>query len=152
QPTGIRHPGATRSADILDRALSKSTCESDAPKRDQHHCLHVAREGRAVCSPLCRGDSTTAGGQRRAAEDPGPIAMSLYGADLLALLPELVVVVAACLVISLDPITPASRRDLLAWLSVGALALCLGLTGWQISMQDARVDTFSDWGVRVLYA
>ncbi len=56
--------------------------------------------------------------------------MSLYGADLLALLPELIVVVTACLVIALDPITPASRRDLLAWLSVGALALCLGLTGW----------------------
>ena len=55
--------------------------------------------------------------------------MSLYGTDLLALLPELIVVVTACLVIVLDPITPASRRDLLAWLSVGSLALCLGITG-----------------------
>jgi NADH:ubiquinone oxidoreductase subunit 4 (chain M) len=80
QPAGIRHAGATRSVDILDRALSESTRESDAPERDQHHCLHVPREGRADCSPLCRCDSTTAGGQRRAAEDPGPIAMSLYGA------------------------------------------------------------------------
>ncbi|HEY6260143.1 MAG TPA: proton-conducting transporter membrane subunit, partial [Nitrospiraceae bacterium] len=78
--------------------------------------------------------------------------MSLYGADLLALLPELVVVVAACLVIALDPITPASRRDLLAWLSVGALALCLGLTGWQISMQNVRVSTFSDLVVIDAYA
>ena len=78
--------------------------------------------------------------------------MSLYGTDLLALLPELVVVVAACLVISLDPITPASRRDLLAWLSVGALALCLGLTGWQISMQNVRVSTFSDLVVIDAYA
>jgi len=78
--------------------------------------------------------------------------MSLYGADLLALLPELVVVVAACLVIALDPITPASRRDLLAWLSVGAIALCLGLTGWQISMQNVRVSTFSDLVVIDAYA
>ena len=78
--------------------------------------------------------------------------MSLYGADLLALLPELVVVVTACLVISLDPITPASRRDLLAWLSVGALVLCLGLTGWQISMQNLRVSTFSDLVVVDAYA
>jgi NADH-quinone oxidoreductase subunit N len=52
--------------------------------------------------------------------------MSLYGADLLALLPELIVVVTACLVIALDPITPASRRDLLAWLSVGASPSVLG--------------------------
>src|SRR5437868_3993942 len=70
--------------------------------------------------------------------------MSLYGADLLALLPELIVVVTACLVIVLDPITPASRRDLLAWLSVGALALCLGLTGEQISALNARESAFND--------
>ena len=37
-------------------------------------------------------------------------------------------IVTACLVLVLDPITPASQKDLLAWLSVGALALCLGLT------------------------
>ena len=78
--------------------------------------------------------------------------MSPYGADLLALLPDLVVVVTACLVILLDPITPASRRDLLAWLSVGALALCLGLTGWQISMENVRVSTFSDLVVVDAYA
>jgi NADH-quinone oxidoreductase subunit N len=70
--------------------------------------------------------------------------MSLYGADLLALLPELIVLATACLVIVLDPITPASRRDLLAWLSVGALAICLGLTGWQISVENVRVSAFSD--------
>jgi NADH-quinone oxidoreductase subunit N len=70
--------------------------------------------------------------------------MSLYGADLLALLPELIVVITACLVIALDPITSVSRRDLLAWLSMGALALCLVLTGWQISMSNVRVSAFSD--------
>ena len=55
--------------------------------------------------------------------------MSLYGADLLAMLPELIVVVTACLVIVLDPITPVYRRDLQAWLSMGALALSRGITG-----------------------
>ena len=78
--------------------------------------------------------------------------MSLYGTDLLALLPELIVVAAACLVIALDPITPASRRDLLAWLSLGALALCLGLTGGQISTLNVRVFAFSDLVVIDAYA
>ena len=78
--------------------------------------------------------------------------MSLYGTDLLALLPELIVVAAACLVIALDPITPASRRDLLAWLSLGALALCLGLTAGQIGTLNIRVSAFSDLVVIDAYA
>ena len=78
--------------------------------------------------------------------------MSLYGTDLLALLPELIVVVTACLVIALDPITPASRRDLLAWLSLGALALCLGLTAGQIGTLNIRVSAFSDLVVIDAYA
>ena len=78
--------------------------------------------------------------------------MSLYGADLLALLPELIIVATACLVIALDPITPASRRDLLAWLSLGALALCLGLTVSQINTLNVRVSAFSDLVVVDAYA
>ena len=78
--------------------------------------------------------------------------MSLYGADLLALLPELIVAVTACLVIALDPITPVSRRDLLAWLSVGALVLCLGITGVQINSLNERVFAFSDLVVVDAYA
>jgi NADH-quinone oxidoreductase subunit N len=70
--------------------------------------------------------------------------MSLYGADLLALLPELIIVVTACLVIVLDPITSYARRDLLAWLSIGALALCLAITGWQLNELNVRVTAFSD--------
>ena len=70
--------------------------------------------------------------------------MSLYGADLLSLLPELIIVAAACLVIVLDPITSYARRDLLAWLSIGALALCLAITGWQLSELNIRVSAFSD--------
>ncbi len=78
--------------------------------------------------------------------------MSLYGTDLMALLPELIIVVTACLIIALDPITPASRRDILAWLSVGALALCLGLTGGQINVLNVRVSAFSDLVVIDAYA
>ena len=78
--------------------------------------------------------------------------MSLYGTDLLALLPELIIVVTACLVIALDPVTPASRRDLLAWLSLGSLALCLGLTMGQIGVLNVRVAAFSDLVVGDAYA
>ena len=78
--------------------------------------------------------------------------MTLYGTDLMALLPELIIVVTACLIIALDPITPASRRDILAWLSVGALALCLGLTGGQINVLNVRVSAFSDLVVIDAYA
>ncbi|MCG3777723.1 MAG: NADH-quinone oxidoreductase subunit N [Nitrospira sp.] len=78
--------------------------------------------------------------------------MSLYGPDLLALLPELIIVATACLVIVLDPITPASRRDLLGWLSLGSLALCLGLTMGQIGVLNIRVSAFSDLVVVDAYA
>ncbi len=78
--------------------------------------------------------------------------MNLYGTDLLALLPELIIVVTACLVIALDPVTPASRRDLLAWLSLGSLALCLGLTMGQIGVLNVRVSAFSDLVVVDAYA
>jgi NADH-quinone oxidoreductase subunit N len=66
------------------------------------------------------------------------------GFNLLLILPELIVVTAACLVLVLDPLVPASRKELLAWLSLGALALCIGLTGGQISILNMRVTAFSD--------
>ena len=67
--------------------------------------------------------------------------MTLPIADLITILPELIVVAAACLVLGLDPITPASKKDTLAWLGLSALAICLGLTASQMS---ARVFAFSD--------
>jgi NADH-quinone oxidoreductase subunit N len=70
--------------------------------------------------------------------------MTSYGADLLVILPELIVVAAACLVLVLDPITPPAKKELLAWLSLGTLALCIGLTGGQISVLNIRVLAFSD--------
>ncbi len=58
--------------------------------------------------------------------------MTLPLADILAILPELIVVAAACLVLGLDPVTPQAKKDGLAWLSLGALAICLGLTASQM--------------------
>lgn len=70
--------------------------------------------------------------------------MTSYGADLLVILPELIIVAAACLVLVLDPIMPSSRKELLAWLSLGALALCIGLIGGQIGTANIRQLAFSD--------
>ncbi|OQW66399.1 MAG: NADH-quinone oxidoreductase subunit L [Nitrospira sp. ST-bin5] len=54
--------------------------------------------------------------------------MMLSAQDLFAILPELLVVFAACAVLALDPITPSSKKDGLAWLSLGTMAICMGLT------------------------
>ena len=54
--------------------------------------------------------------------------MMLSPHDLFAILPELLVVCAACAVLALDPITPSSKKDGLAWLSLGTMAVCMGLT------------------------
>lgn len=78
--------------------------------------------------------------------------MTSYGTDLLVILPELVIVAAACLVLVLDPITSPSRKELLAWLSLGSLALCIGLTGGQITVLNVRLSAFSDLIVVDAYA
>ncbi|HJT19262.1 MAG TPA: NADH-quinone oxidoreductase subunit N [Nitrospira sp.] len=70
--------------------------------------------------------------------------MTGFGTDLLIVLPELIVVAAACAVLVLDPLTPSSKKELLAWLSLGALALCIGLTGGQINVLNERVFAFND--------
>ena len=67
--------------------------------------------------------------------------MTLPLADLMAILPELVIVTAACLVLIFDPVTPAHRKDWLAWLSLAALVLCIGLTAGR--MGGGRVTAFS---------
>jgi NADH-quinone oxidoreductase subunit N len=67
--------------------------------------------------------------------------MTLPLSDILAVLPELIVVTAACFVLALDPITPASRKGWLAWLSLGALMVCAGITAPQM---DTRAMAFSD--------
>ncbi len=67
--------------------------------------------------------------------------MTLLSSDLTAILPELVVVAAACLVLGLDPIISASKKDALAWLSLGSLVICLGFTA---SHMGDRTTAFSD--------
>jgi len=67
--------------------------------------------------------------------------MTIPLADLAAILPELIVISAACLVLALAPITPPSRKDWLAWLSVAALAACTYLT---VSRMGTSVSAFSD--------
>ncbi len=67
--------------------------------------------------------------------------MTLPLSDLVAILPELIVVGAACLVLALDPLTPPSRKDWLAWLSVAALAACAHLT---VSGMGTSVPAFSN--------
>ncbi len=67
--------------------------------------------------------------------------MTLPLSDLVAILPELIVIGAACLVFALDPLTPPSRKDWLAWFSVAALAACAYLT---VSRMDTSVSAFSN--------
>lgn len=78
--------------------------------------------------------------------------MTAFGPDLLAILPELIVVGAACLILVLDPLTEAPKKEWLAWISLGALALCIGLTGGQIGMLNLRVLAFNDLVVVDAYA
>lgn len=58
--------------------------------------------------------------------------MTFSAADLFLILPELLVITAACLVFVLDPVLRASDKDGLVWLSLGTLAVCMGLTASQI--------------------
>jgi len=75
--------------------------------------------------------------------------MTLPLSDLVAILPELIVIGAACLVLALDPLTPPSRKDWLAWLSVAALAACAHLT---VSRMGTSVSAFSDLVILDPYA
>lgn len=58
--------------------------------------------------------------------------MTFSAADLFLVLPELLVVTAACIVFVLDPVLRASDKEGLVWLSLGTLAVCMGLTASQI--------------------
>jgi NADH-quinone oxidoreductase subunit N len=67
--------------------------------------------------------------------------MTLPLNDLFAVLPELIVAGTACLVLALDPLTPIAKKDWLAWLSLGALIMCIGVTA---SQMGGVVTAFSD--------
>jgi NADH-quinone oxidoreductase subunit N len=75
--------------------------------------------------------------------------MTIPIADLMAILPELLVVGAACVLLVLDPITPSSKKDALAWMSLGTLILCFFVT---VGDLDDRVFAFSNLVVIDSYA
>lgn len=59
--------------------------------------------------------------------------MTFSPGDLFLILPELLVITAACLVLVLDPVLSSSRKDGLAWLSLGTLAISMGLIASQMN-------------------
>ena len=75
--------------------------------------------------------------------------MTLPLADLVTILPELLVVGMACLILVLDPITPDTKKDLLAWMSLGIVVVCSMVT---MSGFGERVMAFSDLVVVDSYA
>ncbi|MDH5698934.1 MAG: NADH-quinone oxidoreductase subunit L, partial [Nitrospirota bacterium] len=75
--------------------------------------------------------------------------MTLPLADLVVILPELLIVGMACLILVLDPITPANKKDFLAWMSLGVVLVCSVVTA---SGFGARVMAFSDLVVVDSYA
>ncbi len=60
--------------------------------------------------------------------------MTIPTGDLFLILPELLVITAACVVLALDPVLRASDKDGLVWLSLGVLAICMGLTASQMGV------------------
>jgi len=54
--------------------------------------------------------------------------MSLPLADLVTILPELLIVGIACLILVLDPITSTAKKDGLAWIALGVLGVCALIT------------------------
>ncbi|MCW5782788.1 MAG: NADH-quinone oxidoreductase subunit N [Nitrospirales bacterium] len=75
--------------------------------------------------------------------------MTLPLADLVLILPELLIVGMACLILVLDPLTPAHKKDLLAWMSLGILVVGSVVT---VSGFGGRVMAFSDLVVVDSYA
>ncbi len=65
--------------------------------------------------------------------------MTIPWSDLVAVLPELLVIGAACLLLVLDPITTVPRKDGLAWIALATLAICCGITAAHL---DGRTTVF----------
>ncbi len=84
--------------------------------------------------------------------------MTLPLADLIAILPELIVVAAACAVLVLEPVTPARRKSWLAWLSLGALMLCFLITASNLNRETwafsdlVVIDPYASFWKLLLYA
>ncbi len=59
--------------------------------------------------------------------------MTFAVGDLFLILPELLVITAACVIFVLDPVLHGPSKDSLVWLSLGTIAICMGLTASQVS-------------------
>jgi NADH-quinone oxidoreductase subunit N len=83
--------------------------------------------------------------------------MALPLNDLIAIFPELIVIGTACLVLALDPVTPAAKKDALAWLTLVALAICVGITSSHMTMRSSAfsglvmVDPYAAFWKLLLY-
>ena len=83
--------------------------------------------------------------------------MSIPLADLAIILPECLVVLAACVLFVLDPIMPASKKDLLAWMCVGTLVVCFFVTAAGMGDQTFAfsnlvvVDSYASFWKLLLY-
>ncbi|OQW34576.1 MAG: NADH-quinone oxidoreductase subunit L [Nitrospira sp. HN-bin3] len=83
--------------------------------------------------------------------------MTFSAADLFLVLPELLVITAACVVFVLDPVLRQSDKDSLVWVSLGTLALCMGLTVSQMGTQASIfsglvvIDTYGAFWKLLLY-
>ncbi len=77
--------------------------------------------------------------------------------DLFLILPELLVITTACIVLVLDPVLRRPDKDGLVWLSLGTLAICMGLTASQIGEQTVIfsglvvIDTYGAFWKLLLY-
>ncbi|MDH5563240.1 MAG: NADH-quinone oxidoreductase subunit N [Nitrospirota bacterium] len=83
--------------------------------------------------------------------------MSIPFADLVTILPELLVVGVACLILVLDPITPTGKKDFLAWMSLGVLVVCAlvtmtGFSGGAVAFSGlVVVDAYAAFWKMLLY-
>ncbi|MGQ0695855.1 MAG: NADH-quinone oxidoreductase subunit N [Nitrospiraceae bacterium] len=83
--------------------------------------------------------------------------MTFSAGDLFLILPELLVTAAVCIVLALDPVLPSSKKDGLVWLSLGTLAVCMGLTASQMSHAASAfgglvvIDTYGCFWKLLLY-
>lgn len=67
--------------------------------------------------------------------------MTIPLADVVVILPELLVTFSACLLLILDPVMPSSKKHLLAWMSIGTLIICFFVTAGSMG---ERVFAFSN--------
>ena len=83
--------------------------------------------------------------------------MTFSPGDLFLILPELLVTAAACIVLALDPVLHSSKKDGLVWLSLGTLAVCIGLTASQMNHAASAfgglvvIDTYGCFWKLLLY-